>query len=159
MDAQLANIGWTTKIQTVKAEIGSIGWNKELETGIDLIDKQHRRYVSLLSDYFVKVSKYTETDEKIDQLTESFDFLRNYTEEHFATEESIMRDADYPDYYAHQDEHLYFLRHIGDLYHEMKTEGFSTGLSREVDFYTVEWFIEHILLADMRLVEFINNRH
>jgi hemerythrin len=71
MDAQLANIGWTTKIQTVKAEIGSIGWNKELETGIDLIDKQHRRYVSLLSDYFVKVSKYTETDEKIDQLTES----------------------------------------------------------------------------------------
>jgi hemerythrin len=159
MDAHLDNIGWTTEIETEEAEVGRVGWTKELETGIDLLDKQHRRYVSLLNDYFDKVSKYAETDEKIDQLTESFDFLRKYAEEHFATEESIMRDADYPDYCVHKEEHLYFLRHIGDLYHEMKTEGFSIKLSREVNFYTVEWFIDHILSVDMRLVEFINTRH
>ncbi len=139
----------------MESEVGSIGWTKELETGIDILDEQHHRYVDLLSDYFQKVAEHTRTEEKADQLTDSFDFLRQYAGEHFATEESIMKDAGYPDYLSHLEEHLHFLQHVGELYKDMKSKGFSPELSREVNYYTVEWFIEHILLADMKLVEFL----
>ena len=35
----------------------------------------------------------------------------------------------------------------------------ATALSREVNYYIVEWFIQHILLSDMQLVEFLKIRH
>jgi hemerythrin len=38
----------------------------------------------------------------------------------------------------------------------MKTKGFSPELAREVNYYTVEWFVEHIRVTDMKLVEFLN---
>jgi hemerythrin len=40
----------------------------------------------------------------------------------------------------------------------MRTNGFSPELSREVHYYTVEWFIEHIRLTDMKLVKFLNQK-
>jgi hemerythrin len=85
-------------------------------------------------------------------------FLRQYAKEHFATEETIMREAEYPEYEAHIKEHLYFLRHVGKLCEELELNGFSPKLSREVNYYISEWFIEHILLLDMQLVGFLNAR-
>jgi len=140
-------------------EVGCIGWTSELETGIDVLDEQHHRYVDLLGDYFEKVSRYKAVEEETDQLTAAFDFLRKYAEEHFATEESIMTEIEYPDYSSHLKEHVYFLNHVEALYNEMNTKGFSPELSREVNYYTVEWFIEHILLADMKLVNFMKVKH
>ena len=40
----------------------------------------------------------------------------------------------------------------------MRKEGFSPDLAREVNYYTIEWFIEHIRVADLKLVEFINQK-
>lgn len=136
-----------------------LGWTTELETGIELLDEQHHRYVDLLNDYLKKVSEHSGTDEKTNRLTASFDSLRQYAKDHFVTEESIMKDEDYPDYLPHLEEHLYFLHHVDELYKKMKTQGFSPELSREVNFYTVEWFVEHILETDMKLVEFLNCKH
>lgn len=142
------------------SEVGSIGWTKELETGIDVLDDQHRRYIELLNNYLEKATeKATISDQKNIQLTESLVFLRQYAEEHFSTEESIMKDAEYPDYEAHLDEHKYFLRHVGKLCKDLEKNGFSPKLSREVNYYTIEWFIQHILLLDMQLVDFLKARH
>ncbi len=140
----------------VDSEVGSIAWTKELETGIDVLDEQHRRYIELLNDYIEKVTEYDRTpDIKVIQLTESLNFLREYAKEHFSAEESIMKDAEYPDFETHQEEHLHFLRRVGELSKDMDTKGFSPKLSREVNYYTIEWFIEHILASDMQLVEFL----
>ena len=70
-----------------------------------------------------------------------------------------MEDTKYPDYMSHKEEHVYFLRHVEDLYKEMELQGFSPKLAREVNFYAIEWFIDHILGLDMQLVDFlkINN--
>jgi len=34
----------------------------------------------------------------------------------------------------------------------MNTIGFGPKLSREVNYYIIEWFINHILVSDMQLV-------
>lgn len=94
-----------------------------------------------------------------DQLTESLDFLRQYAAEHFSTEEAIMENEEYPDYASHMEEHSYFLSHVDELYRELCARGFSDRLSREVNYYTMEWFMEHILESDMILVEFLRIRN
>jgi hemerythrin len=141
--------------EVVEPKGSNVVWTKELETGIDILDEQHRHYIDLLNDYCEKATEHTKTFKKTRQLMESFDFLRQYAKEHFSTEESIMTDAEYPDYESHLAEHLHFLKHVEALYQDMKANGFSPELSREVNYYTIEWFIDHILESDMQLVEFI----
>src|SRR5680860_1264453 len=74
---------------------GNVLWTKDLETGIDVLDEQHRHYINLLNDYLEKASQQSKSDEQVSQLTESLDFLRQYATEHFSTEEAIMKNEEY----------------------------------------------------------------
>jgi hemerythrin len=142
----------------MESDIDIQGWTKDLETGIEVLDEQHHRYFDLLDNYFKKASEISTGPEEILDLAEKFNFLRQYAEEHFDTEDTIMKNAKFPDYERHHDEHLHFLEHVNELYENMKTKGFSPELAREVNYYTVEWFIEHIRVTDMKLVEFLNQQ-
>ena len=67
-----------------------------------------------------------------------------------------MEEVEYPEIETHRKEHKYFLRHVQQLYFTMQEDGFSQSLAREVHYYTVEWFTEHISLTDMKLVDYLN---
>ena len=142
------------------SEVDGIGWTKELETGIAILDEQHRRYIKLLNDYLAQATDNTmATEVKIIRLTESLSFLRQFAKEHFLTEDTIMKDAEYPDLEEHQEEHSFFLSHVEQLCKNLETNGFTPKLSREVNYYIVKWFIEHILVLDMQLVDYLKIKH
>ncbi len=147
---------YTEEIEETRG--GVVAWTRELETGHELLDEQHRHYIDLLNNYLANVTSQLTTDENLSKLVRSFDFLRRYAEEHFATEESIMDSAGFPDSLSHKDEHLDFLQHVENLHWEMQENGFSERLSREVNFYAIEWFIDHILGSDMQLAEFLRHK-
>ena len=145
----------------METEFVEINWTKDLETGIDVLDEQHHKYFDLLSDYIAKAAKVAKTStntEKVLDLAETLNFLRDYAKEHFSTEEAVMKEAVYMDYEQHKEEHLYFLKHVEELYNEMKTEGYSLRLALEVDYYTAEWFVAHIRTSDMKLVQFLRQK-
>jgi hemerythrin len=131
------------------------GWSTKLETGITVIDEQHRRYFELLDNYLQTTEIISTTPEEVLDLAETLNFLRQYAKEHFSTEESIMKTAKYPAFEPHQEQHLYFLDHVEMLYERMRKEGFSPELAREVNYYTIEWFIDHIRVKDVKLAEFL----
>lgn len=139
----------------MSSQIDNVEWTADLESGIDVLDAQHRKYFNLLNDFLRKASESSSTPEKVLDLAKTFDFLRQYAVEHFSTEQQIMERAEYPDAELHEEEHLYFLNHVGELYRQLKTKGYSSTLAREVNYYTIEWFITHIRLTDMKLVEFL----
>ena len=136
-------------------EIEETGWSQKIETGLEVLDDQHRRYFSLVNDYLATAAKAATHDNRDAELVERLDFLRRYAIEHFATEQKIMKDAGYRDYQQHLEEHKYFLMHVGALYKQTCNEGQSDKLTREVYYYTLEWFIGHIQFTDMKMVEFL----
>jgi hemerythrin-like metal-binding protein len=140
------------------AEVSATAWTPDLETGIGVMDEQHHQYFDLLSDYLAQAAVATTTPGAVLDLAETFSFLLRYAEEHFSTEEQVMEEVGYPDHELHREEHRYFLKHVEELYEHMRTKGFSPELSREVHYYTAEWFIEHIRLTDMKLVKFLNQK-
>jgi len=145
----------------VNNEFVEIGWTKDLETGIDVLDAQHHRYFDLLSHYFSKaaeVAKSTTNTEYVLDLAETLNFLRDYAKEHFSTEEEVMKEAKYGELEQHLEEHRYFLKHVEDLHNEMKTNGYSLQLAVEVDYYIAEWFVAHIRSSDMKLVQFLEQK-
>ena len=50
------------------------------------------------------------------------------------------------------------MKHVEDLYNQMKTDGYSLQLAVEVDYYTAEWFVAHIRSVDMKLVQFLKEK-
>jgi len=144
--------------EIVEPKGGVVSWSSELETGMEVLDQQHRKYIDLLNVYLQEATEQLATDNKSNNLKESFGFLLGYAAEHFLTEEEIMKEKDFPGYAAHRKEHQHFMKHVGQLSRELKTQGFSEKLSREVNFYAIEWFIDHILGSDMELVEYLKAR-
>ena len=136
-------------------EIEETGWSQKIETGIEVLDAQHRQYFDLVNDYLATAAKATTDTDKNSELARRLDFLRRYAVDHFATEQKIMKEAGYEGYQAHFGEHMYFLQHVGALYKQLCDEGHSDKLSREVYYYALEWFIAHIQSADMKVVEFL----
>ena len=136
-------------------EIEETGWTQKIETGVEVLDDQHRQYFDLVNDYLATAARVTTNDDRNSELVERLDFLRRYATEHFATEQKIMKDAEYQHYQQHFEEHQYFLKHVGALHEQTCNEGNNDKITREVYYYTLEWFIGHIRFTDMKMVEFL----
>ena len=140
------------------SEVGSMEWSIDLETGVAVVDEQHREYFNLLNHYLEKATEKTSGSAQGFDLLQKFKFLYEYAEEHFSTEEALMTEARYPDYESHRGEHLHFLKHVEELYSQMKTSGFSSSIGREVNYYIIEWFVEHIRFTDKKLAVFLKEK-
>jgi hemerythrin len=149
-------MGFGYSITDLATEIKETGWTKKIETGVDILDSQHRQYFRFVNDYLTTAAKVTTNEDKNSELVKRLDFLRLYAIEHFATEQKIMQDAVYEGYQRHLEEHMYFLKHVEDLYEQVSNEGNNDRLTRELHFYTLEWFISHIQFTDMKMVAFLN---
>jgi len=142
----------------MKSGLFNTSWAKELETGIGVLDAQHKQYFHLLNNYLEKAAVPTSTPEKILDLAETFNFLRQYAREHFSTEELLMTKTEYSGYQSHQAQHEYFLQRVESLYEQMRKVGFSPDLAREVNYYTIEWFTDHIRDIDVKLADFLKKK-
>ncbi|MEW8014522.1 MAG: bacteriohemerythrin [Candidatus Sedimenticola endophacoides] len=72
-------------------------WSNSLDTGISVIDEQHKRIV----DYINELHDAQQTLDKR-RVGEVIDELVDYTVSHFAFEESLMEQAGYPFLEAHK---------------------------------------------------------
>lgn len=142
----------------MESQVETVEWTADLESGIDVLDAQHRRYFDLLNDFLLKASGSSSTSANNHDLAKTFNFLREYAVEHFSTEHEVMEESEYPDFEFHEKQHLYFLNHVQELYQRLKTSGYSPELEREVKYYTIEWFVMHIRSTDMKLVKFLKEK-
>lgn len=79
-------------------------------------------------------------------MAELVDFLVKYVDEHFATEERLMKSANYEHFEEHSIKHVKFISKVSDLVVE-----FATGeLDRkELKNFLNEWLNEHIMKEDL----------
>ncbi len=124
-------------------------WSTDLNTGIDVIDKQHQRiveYINELDDARTSGHKMTEVGNVIDEMVD-------YTISHFAFEESMQEDAKYPFLKAHKKVHELFVSKVANLQHR-----FSLGedVSEELHKMLFTWLYNHIKRDDADYVEYVN---
>lgn len=148
-------MGFGYSITDLATEIEETGWTEKIETGVEVLDSQHRQYFDLVNNYLAVAKKTATYDDRDSELFERLGFLRRYAMEHFATEQKIMKETNYPGYQQHIEEHKYFLGHVGALHKQINDEGSNDKVTREVYYYTLEWFISHIQFTDMKMVEFL----
>lgn len=120
--------------------MGTIAWTKDLETGIEIIDAQHRRIV----DY---INELNEASQKNDRtaIGEVIDDLVNYTVSHFSFEESLMKEAGYKFLDAHKKVHALFIKKVESF---ITRFGEGEDVAEELSHMLERWLISHIKKED-----------
>jgi len=125
--------------------MAQFSWTDDLYTGSTLIDRDHRKLISLVDAFFETM----ERDQGNGRMSKAMGDLVAYTERHFGREEGEMERIQYVALLAHKAEHAKLLRQLAEL-KEMLDAGGRINVPAVADFLD-EWLRNHILTADMKL--------
>lgn len=120
-------------------------WNEKMSVGVQSIDDQHKKLVTLLNQLHDGMM----AGKGKDALGGVLKGLADYTVTHFKYEESLFTRTGYPDSAAHKKDHAELVRRVVEIQEKYQTGGPGT-LTISVMNFLKEWLTAHILGADMR---------
>jgi len=127
-----------------------IEWNDSLSVGIDLIDEQHKTWIC----HFYAVLDAIGAREDQESIISTLDFLCDYTEKHFSTEEKYMTASNYPGFDEHKAKHEALKTTVADLVRDFREDGVSRQLADAVNTLLCNWLIKHIQEVDTAFADF-----
>lgn len=113
-----------------------LAWQEDLETGIDVIDTQHRRIVEMINQLDLARRSGVQAT-----VVEVLDELVDYTLSHFAFEEALMEQAGYPFSAAHRRVHEIFAKRVQE--YRMRFEA-GEDILDELRTMLSRWLFNHI---------------
>ncbi|MGE5189863.1 MAG: bacteriohemerythrin [Gemmatimonadota bacterium] len=129
-------------------------WDERLSVGIGLIDEQHKKWIEHLGNAQVAI----EAHRGMPQVASTLDFLVNYTQFHFSTEEKYMSETGYPDLANHRAKHEELKGTLDDIVRDFREEGVYETLSEAVGTFLSNWLTNHIKVVDQAFAAFLKER-
>lgn len=129
-----------------------IDWSPIYETGVRLVDDEHRQLVAILNEFHTAHVKNLGPVLAFTTLNK----LVRYAEKHFSDEEGLMAKHHYPSATKHRLEHEKLLAQVFDL--TGKLERRETELSLDIFDFLRGWLIDHILKTDMEMGRWLVER-
>lgn len=125
-------------------------WNRNFETGIPLVDEQHKKLVELLNRLAIAIA-YDTGDLAMNQV---FDELAEYAKYHFDAEEAIWKPAFFADewFTGHQGSHESFIAKVAEFRQKIASSA-DGDLHHQVLRFLIHWLAYHILDNDMRMAK------
>lgn len=122
-----------------------IQWTPELDTGIDVIDQQHRQLVA----YVNRLVDARKGGNRI-LVGQVLNDVIDYTRTHFAFEEKLLQEAGYPYFDAHCSVHHRFVEKIETLQAQFQQ---SEDVSETLERMLSRWLMTHIRSDDAAYAE------
>jgi hemerythrin len=127
-------------------------WKPEYSVGHWEIDEQHRKLIAILNSlHEAMLSRKT-----AQQLSITLNDLVQYTQRHFASEERIMRENQYPAIAAHRKQHDQFTTQVLGFQAELAAG--RAALSIEVMHFLKDWLSNHILNEDRAIGSYLRSK-
>lgn len=121
-------------------------WKNEYETGLEKIDKQHKKLFEIANRAYELLKNDLCTD-KYDKIISIIEELKNYTVFHFTTEEEYMLSIGYRKFLSHKVEHDDFINKFNDIDFNRIDYGQNQYIMELLEFI-YRWIDQHILIAD-----------
>jgi hemerythrin len=129
-----------------------IVWNKEFSTGEPEIDSQHKRIINQINYLIDNLDR----EDRANLNEEIIRNLDNYSNEHFTTEEGLLRKLNYPGLdYQIKEHNAFKLKNVKSAVKILK--GFD-NIPEETIQFLKDWWTNHILKIDMEYKDFISKR-
>ena len=124
-------------------------WTDVNDTGISIIDQQHRGIISAVNSLYFFMRHKQEKE----MLASVIATIEQYTKIHFATEEKLLKAAEYPDFDAHKKLHDGLTRRSILVGNECKRNNDAYGYLM----FLKDWWIDHINRHDRHYIEHLHN--
>jgi hemerythrin len=125
-------------------------WTSDLNTGIDVIDKQHKMIVDYINDLDDVIARGGNRD----RIAMVMHNLVGYTTSHFQFEESLQEEAAYSFAKMHKKLHERFAKRVGEFQERFKL---GEDISEELHNLMFNWLYVHIKSEDMDYVPSIQS--
>ncbi|HHX17738.1 MAG TPA: hemerythrin family protein [Clostridium sp.] len=132
----------------------SILWRQSYEIGVEEIDSQHKELFKRISDLLDACSQNKGRQE----VSKMIDFLEEYVEIHFTSEEKLHLKNLYPEYKGHKLLHGKFIKNFEELKKKFENEGATLQFVGMVNRFVVEWLINHIGTADKAFGKYMESK-
>ncbi|WP_457625188.1 bacteriohemerythrin [Persephonella sp.] len=129
-----------------------IEWSEELELGIPEIDKQHKKLVEMLNEFYTELEEGHQK-EAVEHFLKN---LEDYLNFHLDYEEKFMEEIGFPQLETHKKTHEMFKK----LYAEEKNRYLEGDLKalRELVAFAFSWLFSHIMKTDKKYAEFLKEK-
>jgi len=136
-------------IEYREGKIDEITWDQRFSVGIQKFDEQHKRIILMINRLIKGPQATTESETVSGLLIE----MTQYAGEHFALEEKLMKEYNYPEREAHINQHTDFRKKTVDFCLAVmnKEESIAQNILR----YLSDWLVNHILKVDMACSTFL----
>jgi hemerythrin len=127
-------------------------WDPKFSVHIALIDEQHQKLIdtaNLLYDAIIQ-------GRSADVLDEIFIRMADYVSVHFATEEKLMLEYQFPGYDEHKKEHTDCTHKIAD-FKEQLAQG-QQRISIDLISFLISWIHHHLLYMDAKYCDFFKEK-
>lgn len=128
-----------------------VEWDDDYLVGIAEVDEQHQE---LLANINLLSRLVREGD--TGKLQDVLNFLGSYTQNHFQTEENLMRRYNYPFINEHIHEHERFIETYLNLRADIESQNHDKLLLLfKIDVFLVDWLIHHTTKVDKHMGKYI----
>ncbi|NLM00679.1 MAG: hemerythrin family protein [Treponema sp.] len=127
-------------------------WTKKIAVGIDTIDEQHKKLISIIND-LNEAMKARKASEVIGNILQE---LSDYTVYHFGNEERAFDKYNYPKKEEHKALHKIYVDKIAEFIERNKKS--ELGISINVLDFLIDWITNHIMKIDMQYVPFFSDK-
>jgi hemerythrin len=129
-----------------------LNWSESYSVGIEKIDRQHKKIVSFLNELFEAM----QTGQGKDVLGKVLADLVIYTKTHFATEEQLMAQADFPDFRKHKEIHEKMAAKVLDLNQQYRDGVVNSPI--QITKFLKKWLTSHISETDKKYGPFLASK-
>lgn len=124
-------------------------WNDGLSVGIESIDNDHKKLLSLINELSNAILK----NHASNVIENVFLQLEEYVVVHFEREEALMEKCHYPGIENHIKQHQIFIQKVPELkYKLLKAD--SAKICQEVNVFLYDWLMNHIIGEDLDFTQY-----
>lgn len=130
------------------------GFTKDLETGNQTIDSQHKQLIDAINQLLDACAQ----GKGRAQIDTTARFLLDYTKKHFGDEERLQRQSGYPDAANHKRYHDEFVKVVEQICRELDAQGATVALVAKINTALAGWLISHIKREDVKVAQHIKSK-
>lgn len=128
----------------------AVAWSDDLCIGIPKVDEEHQKLVEILN----QLDEASHNGKGSRVMGDILAQLIEYTKFHFASEEEVMLDAEYPKLKLHSAQHRQLVEKVEKL--NVKFHNSGQRITKETMDFLKYWLTNHILVDDMAMGKFVN---
>jgi hemerythrin len=129
-------------------------WKDKYELGVSQIDAQHKELFRRVESFMQVLRSPVRWEEKIPQVNETLEFMKNYVVEHFRDEEEYQLSIHYPGYEAHKQIHNGMVHYVQEVSEQYESSNYNELLMQQFGGKLLAWLINHVAAEDQRIADY-----